>query len=339
MKTKLKILFFYRKRGINYSIERVFDTIYLNFKNKENIDINIKSVKYHRAKIADLIKNIIFVYRNKITDINHIVGDIHYVSLVLPRKNTVLTIHDMVGYYQNKGIKRFISFLFWYYLPCKKMKYITCISEATKTDLINIAKCNPKKINIIPNPLNSDYHYSFKEFNVFCPTILHIGTRNNKNLERVIEALTDIPCHLRIIGELNNNQFELLKKNHIKFSNSSNLSNSEIVEEYMKCDIVSFPSLFEGFGMPIIEGQATGRIVLTSNIEPMNSIASDGAVLVNPFDIKSIKSGFEHIICNSNYRNQLIQSGLNNAKKFSVENIASEYLNLYDKIVNNRNDN
>ena len=302
---------------------------------KDKVNIDIKSVKFHRAKIHDLIKNLIFCYKNRIKGINHIVGDIHYTALVMPRDHTVLTIHDMVGFYQFKGFKRILYIFFWFYLPCKKMNHITCISETTKTDLINIAKCDPKKITIIPNPVSSDYHYSFKQFNDICPTILHIGTRNNKNLERVIDALKDIPCHLRIIGEMNENLFELLKKNHIKFSNSNNLSNSEIVEEYMKCDIVSFPSLFEGFGMPIIEGQATGRIVLTSNIEPMNSIANNGAVLVNPFDVISIKHGFEKIISDEKLRKELVQLGLENSKNYSVEYISNQYLNLYNKIKKN----
>ena len=333
MEEKLSIRFFYRKRGINYSIERVFDTIYLYLKDKVNIDI--KSVNYSRIKISNIFRNLNYCYKNRINGVNHIVGDIHYVSIVLPSRNTILTIHDMVGFYQNKGFKRLFTFIFWYYIPCKKNKYITCISESTKLDLIKLAKCNPNKITVIPNPVSPEYHYIHKEFNENCPIILHIGTRNNKNLERVIGSLKDISCHLRIIGELNSDQILLLKQNNIIYSNSERLTDFEIVKEYMNCDIVSFPSLFEGFGMPIIEGQATGRIVLTSNLEPMKSISNNATILVDPNDVLSIREGFKNIISDKKLRENLIRLGLENAKKYSVQHISNKYLNLYFKIMNN----
>lgn len=327
---KFKVRFFYRKKGINYSIERVFDTIYsylINF-----VEIDILTLNNHKVNPIELIANLIYCYKNKITGINHVVGDIHYAALVLPRKNTILTIHDMVLYHSNKGIKRLFFFLFWYYLPCKKVNYVTCISESTKYDLINIAKCNPKKIILIPNPVNNDFKLSKKEFNVSKPVILHIGTRENKNIERVIEALNKIPCHLKIIGRLSNNQIALLKKNKIEFSNSIDLTNEEVVEEYNRCDIVSFPSLFEGFGLPIIEGQAVGRIILTSNLEPMKSLANGSAVLVNPYDVLSIKKGFEDIISDFEKRQELFNLGLINIKRFNPELVASSYFELYKSI-------
>lgn len=76
--------------------------------------------------------------------------------------------------------------------------------------------------------------------------MLHIGTRPNKNLERVIEALEGIKCHLRIIGKLTSEQEKLLSEKKIKYSNGINLTDEEILNEYILCDIVSFPSLYEG---------------------------------------------------------------------------------------------
>ena len=65
-----------------------------------------------------------------------------------------------------------------------------------------------------------------------------------------------------------------------------------MIQEYKDADLISFPSTFEGFGMPIIEGQAVGRPVITSNIEPMVSVAADAAILVDPFNIESIRECF-----------------------------------------------
>ena len=98
------------------------------------------------------------------------------------------------------------------------------------------------------------------------------------------------------------------------------------------CDIVSFPSLFEGFGMPIVEANAVGRPVITSKLAPMTEIANDAAFFVNPYDINSIKNAFLEIIGNEILRRQLIKNGLANTKRFRTDNISKMFFNLYMKL-------
>ena len=273
------------------------------------------------------------LFKKRSQGINHITGDIHYVSFVLPRKRTLLTVHDLVNVYSNKGIKKIFSWFFWYYLPCKMASKVSCISEFTKNDLIKVSKCNPEKIYVIPNPISDDFTYMPKVFNKSKPIILHIGTRNNKNLERVIRAIENLSCQLRIIGQLNNNQIKILNDCGVDYINKVRLSDKDIVEEYIQSDIICFPSTFEGFGMPIIEGQKTGRVVITSNIEPMKSIANGGAFLVNPFDIKSIRDGIVSVISDDILREKLITIGSENVKRYSVSEIANSYMNLYKSML------
>ncbi len=124
----------------------------------------------------------------------------------------------------------------------------------------------------------------------------------------------------------------LLQQSNVEYSNVFNLSNKEVVKEYENCDIVNFPSLFEGFGMPIIEGQAVGRPVLTSNILPMKSVAGEGAVLVNPESVESIKNGYIKIITNENFRNNLVNKGVLNVKRFQLNTVTDLYLDLYKNL-------
>jgi glycosyltransferase involved in cell wall biosynthesis len=264
--------------------------------------------------------------------INHITGDIYYTVLGLPANNTLITIHDLGIYNNSKGFKRIFFYYFWYYLPIKKAKYITCISEFTKKEIEKKIKCNVDKIKVIHNPISFSYTYSPKEFNEANPRILHIGTRPNKNLERVIEALEGIKCHLRIIGKLTSEQEKLLTEKKINYSIGINLTDEEMLNEYELCDIVSFPSLYEGFGMPVIEAQAVGRVVLGANIEPLIEISNQAMCCVNPYDADSIRSGFVKLISSKGYRNNLIEKGLENIEKFKPEVIANQYYKIYESI-------
>jgi glycosyltransferase involved in cell wall biosynthesis len=81
--------------------------------------------------------------------------------------------------------------------------------------------------------------------------------------------------------------------------------------------------------MPIIEGNAVGRCVITSSIPPMTEVASDAACFVNPYDIASIEKGFQKIILDTEYRKQLIENGRENIERFQPENSAEQYIRLY----------
>ena len=99
------------------------------------------------------------------------------------------------------------------------------------------------------------------------------------------------------------------------------------------CDMVIFVSLIEGFGLPIIEAQATGRPVVTSNISAMPETAGDGACLVDPYNIKDIRKGVLKVINDTDYRNSLINHGIKNVNRFLPEVIAAYYLTLYKRVV------
>jgi glycosyltransferase involved in cell wall biosynthesis len=132
---------------------------------------------------------------------------------------------------------------------------------------------------------------------------------------------------------LNDEYIQLLEKHNIDYSNASNLTDKQIVEEYRNCDIVNFCSTHEGFGMPIIEAQATGRLVVTSRISPMKEVAGDGAYLVNPYDVSSIRNAYIEIISDAKLRQNLIEKGLKNIKKYQVNNITKQHLHLYQQIL------
>jgi len=325
-----KITFFFRTKDLDFSIEKIFKliipTISLKF-STESV-----SVPFFRIKLSFIIKNLIFCRKHK-SEINHITGVIHYCSLALPYSRTIITIHDMISVEKGKGLKKYFFWFFFFYLPIKRCKYVTCISESVRDALLHYKCCPASKLTVIPNPVSDSYIYTPKDFNKDCPRILHIGTRPNKNLQNVIKSLYQVPCHLIIIGELLDIELILLNQLKINYTNKINLTDNQILNEYIDCDIVSFPSVFEGFGVPIIEGQAIGRPVLTSNILPMKQVVGDNYYTIDPYNIEAIKTGFRTIINSDEVRNKMIELGLVNVHKYRPEIIASKYIDLYFKIL------
>ena len=324
------ITYILRSIKSGYSIHNVFMPII------DMLHAQYHEAPYERADVKSILSNIRWIRTiANHTGINHMTGGPHYFLLGIPFRKNVLTIHDLVLLKKSKGIKRWIFKLFWFKLPIKCCKAVTCISNTVREELLATISVPPQKVFTVYNPVSPEYIFTFHDFNTKYPRILHIGTAWNKNTENVIKALSGIKCKLVIIGDTTESIDKGLKDTQCDYELLKGLSNEELRHEYQEADIISFPSIFEGFGMPIIEGQATGRVVLTSNIAPMTEIAGNGACLVDPYDVKSIRSGFLKIIDDKEYRQNLIKNGIENCNRFSLENITGQYVKIYKKIYEN----
>lgn len=327
----MQVVHYQRKSNIgNFSIENIFEGVRKSLSSKANIRLEISPL------LSTGIKNRLFnlYHANKVQgDVNHITGDIHYIILALSRKKTILTIHDLafLDHEKNK-LKKWLLHIFWLWLPVKYAKKVTVISEATRNDVFRYMSADPEKIVVIPDFIDARYHRHDKAFEQDKPLIMHIGTKNNKNLYRLIEALEGLNCRLLIVGILNDAYVQALNKHRIDYENVYNLSLEQVIECYKRADILAFVSTLEGFGMPIIEAQTVGRAVLTSNVSSMPEVAGEGACLVDPFDVADIRRGLEKIIYDHAYREDLIAKGFENIKRFEIDRIAQMYLDLYKEV-------
>jgi glycosyltransferase involved in cell wall biosynthesis len=270
-------------------------------------------------------------------EINHITGDIHFISLLLPKRRTILTIHDIQSLQSSNFLKSFILKLFWITLPVKSVQIVTTVSQATRDELRRVVDVPEHKIKIVYDPVSPAFKPVAKPFNRTEPVILQIGTKANKNLYRLIEALKNVPCKLDIVGRLNADILSALERSGVNYVNSFNLTQAQLISKYEECDIVSFVSLYEGFGMPIIEANSVGRVVITSSVSSMPEIAGDSAHFVDPLDVSSIKAGILCVIENTQYRDTLITNGFKNAKRFDAVAIAEAYTALYKTLTDDKN--
>ena len=327
----MRILFIYRNTQMGFSIRNVFAPIEKEM--GKYFDVSSLYLPIPNYSFIGLNRNIIAALRSikeVKPDIVHITGAEHYLIPFIKRVKVIVTVHDMESLIINKG---FIRSSFKNLLFVKSLRladYVTFISEKSEKEGIAALKYKSFRHAVVYDTINPLFTYCPKKFNIEKPTILHIGTKKNKNLIRVAESLEGMKIHLRIIGVLTDEQRKALECHNIEYSNAYNLSEIEIVNEYRNCDIISFPSLYEGFGMPIIEGQATGRVVVTSDLEPMNIIAGDAAVMVNPNDVQSIRNGFKKALVESS---DYVELGRRNVERFSLDKIVSQYYNIYNSLL------
>ena len=263
-------------------------------------------------------------------DVNHIFSP--SVSYIVPflKGKTIITWHDTQTMYSgNNPFKRFLKRIQRIYFPVTFVSRITCISQHTLDELSSIDQRVLKKSKVVPNSYNSNISYKPKDFNAESPIILHIGTGERKNLLRVIQALEGVRCHLWIVGQLDSECLSALQHFSVDYTQEYNVPFSRIIELYQICDIVSFPSLYEGFGMPIIEAQATGRPVISSRRGAIPEIAGDSVCYVDPESVLGIREGFLHVINDLSYRESLIKLGLKNAERYSSEQMIEAYRKVY----------
>jgi len=329
---KIHVNFFQRKprSGFNFSIEQIFDSIRNELGSK--ITFNVFISKHYNSGYWSKLVNIIQAYLNQNSNLNHITGEVHFLNLLLDKKRTVLTIHDCGMMNRKTGIAAKI--VNWLYLkaPVGRAAVVTTVSNKTKEEVIAYTDCDPNKIIVIPNPIGKHFVNEERIFNTKSPRILHIGTAPNKNLERLIPALQGLNCVLLIIGRLKDTQISLLSQFDISYENLYNISDNKMLECYRQCDIMSFVSVSEGFGMPIIEANTVGRVVITSNVSSMPEVANGAAHLVNPYNVKDIRKGFLKIIKDEDYRKMLIKAGYKNKRRFEASVVAKQYYELYQEL-------
>jgi glycosyltransferase involved in cell wall biosynthesis len=263
-----------------------------------------------------------------------VTGDVNYLALKLPPEKTVLTIHDLSILQYRRGLRRWVLRKLFFGLPARRSKYLTVISKATRDELLKQTDCDSDTVRVIENPLDDRMKGADKRpFNTARPNILQVGTLPYKNVPNLVRAIEGLECTLTLIGEPDEETLRLLKEKNISYRNEKRVEADAMSDEYRKADIVTFCSVFEGFGLPIIEAQAMRTPLVTSNIEPMRSVAGDGALLVDPRDPAEIRHAIDSIIADPRLRENLVERGLENVKRFDPAAVAQCYAELYEEIM------
>ena len=283
--------------------------------------------------------------KNNQTRINHITGDIHFISFLLKKNRTIITMHDCEVLMNKRFnvIKSYLYRMFWFTIPSMRVKHIVAISQETKKQLIKYANIKENKIKVIHDPVDD----SFKELNLKedkknrilenprkKKTVLHIANNQiNKNSIRIAKAISKLDIKYIRVGKVNKKEGEILKNNKVDCLFLNNITTTKLVEIYNCVDCLVFASTIEGFGLPIIEGQKCGCPVITSNCSSMPEIASQGAHYVNPYSENDIRKGIIKVLNDKEYCKTLTIKGKINSKKYESKVIAQKYERLYKSMI------
>ena len=327
----MKVVYFHRKPwpNRNFSIENLFANIRREL--PDELSWEIREARYHSQ---GFFRRLYIGLESAIHqgEVNHITGGINFIAMFLSKRRTLLTIHD-IGFMKHRNVLlRKILYWFWLFIPVKRSAMVTTVSKATLEEIQKFVRFDPSRARVIYNPVSPLFVPSTKAFNKLKPCILQVGTKPNKNIPILLSALHGITCKLEILGEANEQLLNEFKSSSVEYEFFTGLTDEEVAQKYRTADLLAYVSTYEGFGLPIVEANASGLPVVTSNTSSMPEIAGGAAYLVNPFDADSIRAGILKVIHDDRLRESLIENGFRNCLRFDAKKIAIQYVDLYHEI-------
>ena len=297
--------------------------------NKFNLEVIC--MPHHSTHIINLIKNIFFVKKIS-APIYYIISPSEAYLLPFMKGKKIITYHDLGTLLNSRNvIYKYFKTKIFLRPAIKYADCITFVSNQTKKEFESFFQIkNSKKLTVIYNSYNPAFmSLQEKQKNDFF-TILHVGTAPRKNLTNVLKAIKGLHVRIIIIGKLNQVQREILNTNSFNYENRFDISTNELVKLYKTCDLITFPSSYEGFGMPIIEANAAQIPIIAGDIEILHEIGNNAAYFVNGKNVCSIRSGILRLMEDEELRKILIRNGIENCKRFSEEKIYLQYKKLLE---------
>lgn len=289
---------------------------------------------------VDLLKDDIQIFHGLSGEIPH--------GLKKKGIKTVVTVHDLIflRYPQFYSIfDRYIHKLKARY-AVKNADVVVAVSEQTKKDIIEFFGVKPDKIKVVYQGCQDVFKQSFslearnlvlRKFNLPDNYILNVGTiEERKNILVGIKAIEDIDTHLVIVGSETSysqkvKEYIADKQMESKVSFLKGVSNEELAMLYQSAQLFIYPSLFEGFGIPIIEALFCGTPVITSKDGCFAEAGGPSSIYVDATSIYELKQAVITVLSDGNLRARMIQQGHQYAQRFTPEYIGKSFMNIYNQ--------
>ena len=264
---------------------------------------------------------------------------------------TVLTVHDLIFMtmpHLYKPIDRKIYTLKMK-KSCVRADVIIAISRQTKSDIVNLLSISEDKIKIVHQGCNEIFAKKIlserkksilKKYNLPSQYILNVGTiEPRKNIFSVVKAIhtASIDFPLVIVGRQTEYQTEI--ENYVALHNLKNIhiinnvSFEDLPAIYQSAKIFVYPSVYEGFGIPLLEAFNSGVPVIVSNIDVFNEVAEDAALFIDPKSIENIAEKIMFLLENDDIRQEYINKGFHRINNFTGKKIADDLFSIYKTLL------
>jgi len=367
-----------RKTGVGRLIEGLlvnlqkidFNNEYYVYVNREFTDfIKITNPNFHLISngiaAGNMIMNHIWTQTGFIYEIIKKKADI----VLLPQINlflfklapTILYQHDLIEYYiQNQKWYKMLFRKVTYPIGLKLADKIVGVSQNTINDVKKFFNVPDHKLNMIYNgfesrsfrPLDkSDAKSILKaKYGIDWKFILYVGTLTlpQKNLLRLVEAYDNIlkkgiNIKLVMVGRKWKDCEKIFNMVAEKGLNDSVIFTEYVPDEdlpyfYNSAEVFCFPSIYEGFGLPVLEAMACGCPVVTSNVSSLPEVVGDAGILIDPYNVNEISNALLKLLTDENLREKYIAAGLEQCKKFSWENSANMLFSLIESFKKGESD-
>lgn len=260
----------------------------------------------------------------------------------------VVTIHDLIFYHYPQYYSFFDRKIhFWKFKKAaEKADLIISISEQTKRDIVQILGVPAEKVRVVyqgchpafKEVISTDVLVAVREkFALPDRFVLNVGTiEPRKNLHSVISALDGLAIPLVVVGKKKPRYFKtiqaLLKKVKVDVFFLDNVDVTELSALYHLADIFVYPSLYEGFGIPVIEALFSSTAVITSNVSSLPEAGGQGALYVSPQDISDIRAKIIYLWNSASERRRRAAIGELYAARFTDEEVSRALFAVYQEV-------
>ncbi len=262
---------------------------------------------------------------------------------------TVVTIHDLI-FVRYPELYSFVDRKIYFkkiLFAVQNANRIVAISEQTKKDIINFLKVDSKKIDVIYQGCHAVFKESqtavykktvIEKFNLPDCFILNVGTiEKRKNLLTLVKSIKNVDVSLIVVGKKTPYYREIhayIKENNLKnkIYFLEGVSLQELASLYQIATIFVYPSVFEGFGIPIIEALYSKTPVITSINGVFSEAGGENSTYVAPLNVNDLRDAIVNLLSSKTKRDKMSILGYEFVQKFNNQNIADSYMKLYNNL-------
>lgn len=288
----------------------------------------------------------LYVEKNKLS--NPTIDVIHqtyngYELYTSKKTKCIITIHDLIYEKFPLDFTDTEEYLARKKKSIENADHIICVSKNTQDDLINFYNVDISKTSVVYHGVDEFPKQSNRLFSY--PYILFVGKRNGyKNFINTLKAYSQTSlknvAKFVCFGSSNFSEEEnqiikqlQLTENVVYFKGDD----LELVNLYQFAVFLIYPSVYEGFGLPVLEAMANDCPVICSNKSSLPEVSNDCALAINCENTEEIRSSMDKLFYNKDLRNNLVKLGRENVKKFTWRNTALNTLNVYQKVIDEKN--